>query len=207
MTLSQSDLRDLLRQLHDALVLQDSPPIDWIVCGGSALSLQALTGRTTEDVDVLALWRTDTKQAVAPGSFPDPVAKAIDRVAEANPSLRGRSGSRRRWVNLGPQEITRQGLPEGFAGRLVPLRIGERLTLHLLGRLDLIVLKLYAACDDLGDRQHVHVGDLLRLSPTAEDLAFALDWVLTRPDPEHRIRPALKRLLQEFGHDDLAYYV
>jgi hypothetical protein len=207
MTLSASNLPTLLRQLHDALVLEDAAPIDWIVCGGSALSLQALTGRTTQDVDVLAHWRADTLEAVAPGSFAAPVARAIDRVAEAHATLRRRDGSGRRWVNLGPQEIARQGLPEGFAGRLVTFRIGERLTLHLLGRLDLIALKLYAASDDLGDRQQVHIGDLVRLAPTAAELAFALEWVLTRPDPEHRIRPSLKRLLQELGHDDLAYYV
>ena len=199
-----NDLPKLLRELHDALVLEDAPPVEWIVCGGTALALQNLTVRTTRDVDVLAEWEATTLEAIAIGTFPPAVRRAIDRVAAAHPEL---GGTLPAWVNLGPQQIVSEGLPDGFDSRLVTFRIGPRLALHLLGRLDLIALKLYAASDDLGGRQEIHLDDLIQLKTTAVDLEFALAWAVRMPDPQHRLRPALKRIIEDLGHDDLAYYL
>lgn len=199
-----TNLPELLRQLHDALVLEDAPPVEWIVCGGTALALQNLTVRTTRDIDVLAQWKGETLEVISIGTFSPAVRRAIDRVAAAHPEL---GGTLPAWVNLGPQQIVSEGLPDGFPARLVKVRIGDRLTLHLLGRLDLIALKLYAASDELGGRQPIHLDDLVNLKPSAADLEFALAWAVRMPDPQHRLRPALKRIVEDLGHDDLAYYV
>jgi hypothetical protein len=45
------------------------------------------------------------------------------------------------------------------------------------------------------------------MSPSDEELRFAIDWVITIPDSNHQIRAELREFLQEIGHDDLAYYI
>lgn len=204
MSLAIHNLNPLLKELNDALLLEDAAPVDWIVCGGTALALQGIGTRSTRDVDVLGNWMPQELQIVAIGIFPPAVERAIARVAEAHSELLD-IGSR--WVNLGPQEIVKCGLPERFAERLTAMRIGDRLTLHLLGRIDLIALKLYAAADDMGSRQQIHLDDLRLFEPTAEEINRAIHWVQRMPDPHHRIRPSLRNIVKELGHEDLAYYI
>ena len=40
MSLAIHNLNPLLKELNDALLLEDAAPVDWIVCGGTALALQ-----------------------------------------------------------------------------------------------------------------------------------------------------------------------
>lgn len=44
-------------------------------------------------------------------------------------------------------------------------------------------------------------------APNEEELRFAIDWVITIPDRNHQTRAELREFLQEFGHEDLAYYI
>ena len=98
------------------------------------------------------------------------------------------------------------GLPDGFADRLSMLRIGNRLTLHLLGRQDLMALKLYAAADEHGPRQEIHFADLKGLAPTFEELDWAVEWLRTLRDFQEK-RPTVKYVIERLGYEDLAYYV
>lgn len=174
------------------------------MCGGSALVLQGLGIRATRDVDILGDWDPIRMEAVAIDRSPPLVERAIRRVAEAHPELEG-MGSQ--WVNRGPQEITRRGLPKGFQTRLSTVRVGDRLVLHLLGRFDLVALKLYASSDDLSPRQRVHLDDLRAFVPTSVEVEHAIEWILSMPDPDQRIRTSLKRVVEELGYEDLAYYI
>jgi len=199
-----STILPLLHDLHDALLIEGAEAVEWVICGGTALVLQGLGIRSTEDVDVLGRWSADTGEAVEIGAFDPPVERAIARVAAAHPELRGAG---RAWVNLSVQPLLRQGLPHGFGLRLAAVRIGPLLTLHLLSRPDLIALKLLAAADDLGRRQAVHLADLQALAPTASELGIAIEWATSLPDPQQRVRSAIKSLVLEMGHEDLAYYI
>lgn len=203
-TLTIDNLRSLLCELNDALMLEDAAPVEWVVCGGTALALQGLGGRSTRDVDVLGDWVAKEMVVVAVSAFSPEVERALIRVAELHPELRGLGP---RWVNTGPAYLTTAGLPEGFATRWTTAHFGERLTLHLLGRLDLIALKLLASADDLGARHEIHLDDLRLLEPTSDELDHAIRWVTQFPDPNDRIRMTLKRLIEDLGHDDLAYYL
>jgi len=136
-------------------------------------------------------------------SFPPNVAACIRHVAENHPELAGLGTN---WINLGPSRLAQDGLPEGFADRLEELRIGNKLTLQLLGRQDLLALKLYAAADDTGRRQEIHYGDLERLAPTFDELDFAVEWIRTRRDFDAK-SIGVKDVLRRLDHDDLAYYV
>ena len=204
MPLSPANLLGLLGQLDDALALEGAAPGAWVVCGGTALILRGLSERATRDIDVIGAWSVDEGRVIRIGEFVDATERAIARVSAAHPELRGLGA---RWVNLGPQEILRFGLPSGCIDRLMRLEIGDRLSLYVPARGDLIALKVYAAADDMGSRQTVHSDDLRSLAPTAEEISAAVAWVCSLPDPHHRIRPALKRLVEELGHHDIAYYL
>jgi hypothetical protein len=201
--MTRDDILRLLQELEQWMQFEDCPPVDWLVCGGAALGLQGLQDRPTRDVDVLGRWDEAVLDAVGIEEFPEEMAACIRRVADNHPELAGMGPN---WVNLGPRALVQAGLPEGFADRLQALRVGDRLTLHLLGRQDLLALKLYAAADELGPRQDVHLADLKALEPTFDELDWAVDWLRTLRDFEEK-KLVVKDVLGRLGRDDLAYYV
>lgn len=75
----------LLRELNDALAIEGAEPVDWIVCGGTALGILGLVQRPTRDVDVISGWSSATLQIVQIDRFPPAVERAIVRVADAHP--------------------------------------------------------------------------------------------------------------------------
>ncbi len=193
----------LLKELNDWLAFEGCEPVEWVVCGGTALLLQGLVIRTTRDVDVLGCWNPISMQVVPLAEFPEQVCRCIAKVAENHPGL---AGMKDHWVNLGPSQIARWGLPPGYEQRLRTIEVGSHLTLKLLSRDDLIPLKLYAAADDLGQRQRVHLDDLKALEPTFDELDTALSWVLALPDIEPR-KPQLQAIVEELGHGELGTYI
>jgi len=203
MEMSPSMLRELLEDLSAWLAFEECEPVEWVVCGGLALTLQGLQSRTTRDVDVLGEWNVQKVEMACIEGFPEQVQACIERVAEEHPQL---SGMGARWINLGPSQLARWGLPKGFEQRLVMVRISDRLALHLLGREDLLALKLYAAADAFAPRQEIHFGDLRALNPTFEALDKAVDWMRTLPDFEEK-RTELKEVVRRLGYDDIAYYI
>ena len=203
MELTCDDILRLLQELEQWMELENCSPVDWVVCGGAALGLQGLQNRPTQDVDVLGRWDEGVLSVVGIESFPQSVIACISRVAANHSELAGLGPN---WVNLGPSTLVQEGLPKGFVGRLLALRVGKRLTLRLLGRQDLLALKLYAAADELGPRQKIHYADLKGLAPTYDELDFAVEWIRTRRDFEEK-RIAVKDVLRRLDHEDLAYYV
>jgi hypothetical protein len=203
MELSPETLDSLLRELAQWLEFEDCEPVEWVVCGGLALTLQNLQSRATRDVDVLGRWNARQLNVEPIDAFPATVKQCIERVAQNHPELAGLGP---RWVNLGPGPLARSGLPDGFAKRLVTRRISDRLTLHLLGRDDLLPLKLYAAADEFGARQAVHFDDLQTLKPTFDELDRAVEWIRGLSDFE-QVRPELNQAGRDLGDDDLAYYI
>ena len=112
--------------------------------------------RVTRDVDVLALRGPTGLESADP--FPKELAEAKDRVAaDFGPPLD--------WLNAGPTELLRFGLPDGFWDRVVTRSYGPALTVHYAGRLDQIHFKLYAMVDQGAGR---HEADLRALAPTHE---------------------------------------
>lgn len=198
----------LLRELNDALAIEGAEPVDWIVCGGTALGIIGVVQRPTRDIDVIGGWSSATLEIVQIDQFPLAVERAIARVADAHPELQSFGITNERpWVNLGAKGLLNFGLPSGCKDRLTPRTIGTHLTLRLPDRRDLIAFKLFAASDAAHGRQAVHKSDLRALSPNDEELRFAIDWVITIPDPNHQLRAELREFLQELGHEDLAYYI
>jgi hypothetical protein len=203
MPLWTHQIGDLLSEFADWLAFENCEPVAWVVCGGTALALQNLMRRTTKDVDVIGAWDQTLLQIKSIQKFPDKVQDCIRKVAQAHPELQGMN---ERWINLGPANLAKLGLPAGYENRLMTVRFKDRLILHLLGREDLLSLKLYAAADDLAGRQSVHAGDLKQLKPTYEELDKALNWVLKLPNIDSK-KIELQSIVQELGYDDLAIYI
>ena len=205
MPLDESEIRRYLEELAETIEFSELPAVDWVVCGGAALSLQGLQPRTTHDVDVLGAWNESRGGIEVLDRISKELRACIEQVGRAHTEL---ASNARTWVNLGPRQLAVWGLPEGFEARLVPLEVSPWLRIQLLGRRDLVALKLYAAANPQGQRQAVHRADLATLNPSVEELEAGLKWVLDLPDEQHElIRSELKGIIEELGHDDIAYYL
>ena len=78
------------------------------------------------------------------------------------------------WLNPGPTDQLKQGLPPGFRERTTRHEFGG-IIVHLAGRYDQICFKLYAAADS--DPGSKHVKDLIDLDPSPEEMRDAAAWV------------------------------
>ncbi len=160
-----------------------------VAIGGSSLMLLGLITRPTKDLDAVALVEHGKYLSAEP--LPGPLADAIADVGRA-------LSIGERWLNPGPTDLLRFGLPEGFEKRVELKRYGG-LTLHLAGRQDQVFFKLYAAVDQ-GIRSK-HAADLRALDPTREELLAAARWSQTH-DPSEGYRQELVKILTALGVED-----
>jgi len=143
-----------------------------IVAGGASLAALGVIDRVTGDVDVMAVRNENGMVILAPSTFPKFVSEAVGEVArEFNlPSD---------WMNTQMAAGLRAGMPPGFEERLTWKTYGG-LHVGFVDRRALIALKLEAASDDPPHgRSDVHLGDLVSLRATAEELDEAAEWVNT----------------------------
>jgi hypothetical protein len=123
--------------------------------------------------------------------LPEALREARDRVArdfDLDPN----------WLNAGPTDLLKWGLPEGFMNRIVTRRYGDALTVHFASRFDQIHFKLCAMVDQAGGR---HEADLRALHPSVQELMAAARWSMTQ-DPSPGYRMVLKEALMALGIDD-----
>lgn len=186
----QFDRRDLEEALITLgeLVEARGHSFELAVIGGGSLLLQGELTRTTEDLDVLA--RIDRGGYVTAEPLPEPLRDAVREVA-------GLYALGEQWLNAGPTDLLRYGLPRDFQGRCETRRYGG-LTLHLAGRLDQIAFKLYAAVDH--SPRSKHFTDLQELAPTREELLFAASWAVTH-DTSDDFKDQLDQVLEVLGVD------
>lgn len=174
--------RDTL-QRFDRYLAELGLTLEAVIIGGAALAMLDVITRPTKDCDVLA------------PELPIEI-KAASRAFAAALRAEG-TDLQDDWLNNGPASLAAQ-LPRGWRGRLVGIYTGAALTLHCLGRADLLKSKLWSLCDRVLD-----LGDCLALQPTAEELASALPWIERQdgnPDwPEH-VRATLADLGRRLGH-------
>ena len=185
-------LEEALRTLGS--VLQErKTPYSLLIVGGSGLLLLRLIDRPTGDLDVVGM--SDNGRYVKIESLPQPLAEAAVQVAQALELSED-------WLNTGPASLMDFGLPQGWEERIEVRRYGG-LEIHVPSRFDQICFKLYAAVDRGPDDKHFH--DLVRLTPTKEELLTAAAWTRTH-DPSEGFRTMLIGCLDHFGvgADDVA---
>jgi len=145
---------------------------DCVVAGGASLAALGVLVRVTGDVDVMAVRDDHGNIVLAPQAFPPFLATAIRDIARE-------FNLPEQWMNTQMAAGLKAGMPPGFAERLSWRRFGG-LHVGFVARRDLIALKLEAASDDPPHgRTDVHLGDLIALGATPEELDAAAQWVLT----------------------------
>jgi len=185
-----SKLNEALSLLNEQLFLEGAESVHLVVCGGSALIATGLVPRTTQDVDVVALMDDGILKDPAP--FPEKLVRAAKTTADL-------LNLPEDWLNSGPADFFRMGLPDGFVERLQKKIVGECLVMHFVSRTDQIHFKLYASVD----RGGYHVTDLKALNPTAEELFIAAKWCMTQ-DVSEGFLYLLKDFLRVFGFENVA---
>lgn len=177
----------LLGALADQLQALGSQ-IEIVVIGGSALTALGLVKRATRDVDVLAIADAGELRHAEP--LPQVLLAARAAVAAD-------FGLDENWLNAGPTDLLKWGLPEAFMSRVVSRSYGSTLLVHFAGRLDQIHFKLFAMVDQGGGR---HEADLRALSPTRAELVASARWSITQ-DPSPGYRSVLQDALHALGVD------
>ena len=139
------------------------------------MNLLGYVSRATTDVDIIAFGTGATDEGERLIRPPRPLPHELVVAAKAVASA---MNLRADWLNAGPEMQWDLGLPPGLESRL-EWRQFAALAVGLVGRLDLIYLKLYAAADATGPTS-VHFQDLMALSPTVDELEAARNWINLR---------------------------
>ena len=155
--IEKNNIQEILTALDRQIQVLNGSPIGLVVCGGTALAALGLIARTTRDVDVLA------RASMIDGEIHVQEMKQFPNWLQAAAAVIGRDFNLPPdWLNLGPADQMKSGLPSGLAKRLVREEYGPYLTVFFLDRIDQIFFKLYAAVDS--GPNDIHVQDLLALS-------------------------------------------
>jgi uncharacterized nucleotidyltransferase DUF6036 len=161
-----------------------------VVIGGSGLLALGIIERSTRDVDLVALRSGDKLDSAEP--LPKKLATARDRVARDFDLPAD-------WLNPGPTDLLRFGLPDEFINRLERRDYGDSLSVYLASRYDQIHFKLYALVDQGPGK---HEDDLKALSPTEEELLAAAHWSRSH-DPSEGYAEILRDVLTHLGVDNV----
>jgi hypothetical protein len=194
--LSKKEMDKILEHLNNILALEDAPPIEIVVCGGSSLSMTGLISRTTEDVDVVGLMSKNEhgEKVIIPSKpLPDFLSRAVHRVAQDFRLFDN-------WMNTGPSSIALDGLPDGFTDRLIGKKYGEHLLVYFIARLDQIHFKLYAA--SYPDNRHLQ--DLITLKPTEEEIEQAARWTIKHWPVDNYHQKICREIIRELGYEGVA---
>lgn len=157
-------LRQALSTLG-ALLADRGLAFEIVAIGGGGLLLLGIIERPTKDLDALAIVEAGEYQIARP--LPERLREAVEDTATA-------LGLAKDWLNPGPTDQLRHGLPPGFRDRTTRHDFGG-VVIHLAARYDQICFKLYAAAD--GAPGSKHVADLADLDPTSEEMRGAAEWV------------------------------
>lgn len=163
--------------------------VEIVVIGGSALTALGLVRRATRDVDLLAIAENGELRLA------EPLPQAL---LAARATVAADFGLAEDWLNPGPTDLLKWGLPEAFMSRVVTRYYGTALVVHFAGRFDQIHFKLFAMVDQGGGR---HETDLRALNPTQGELMAAARWSITQ-DPSTGYRSVLVDALRVLGIDD-----
>jgi len=157
--------------------------LEAVVIGGAALALLGVVTRQTRDCDILHPKLSEAIRAAA-----TEFAALVRRErGELSPD----------WLNNGPSALA-ETLPAGWKHRLQRAFSGHALTLHSLGRLDLLRSKLFALCD-----RDLDLADCIALAPTSAELDEVLPWLELQdanPGWPIHVRDTFDELWRRLGH-------
>ncbi|MBW1878802.1 MAG: hypothetical protein JRI25_26035 [Deltaproteobacteria bacterium] len=190
--LDDTRLNEALELLGN-LLADRNQPFEVLAIGGGALLLLGLSRRATADLDIVARRKRSGWTKSRP--LPQELVQAVQDVARALGLETDKP-----WLNDGPSFLFEMGLPSGWESRTTMRQFGA-LTIELLGREDVIKLKLWAATDARApERRARDVGDLRRLEPTRDDLLDALRWCAAKDGTTGFVQASgVLRILRKLG--------
>jgi len=194
----KSAIEEALKRLNAKMVYAGLEPVELVSCGGASLNLMGWVSRSTSDVDIICVLQVVGTGEVRPLSGTTLPYKFTGLIAEVGSDL----GLEEKWLNFGQAPLMEFGLPYGLETRFKRMSYGPCLALHLIGRLDQIHLKLYAAMHPK-TRIETHLGDLMDLEPTEAEVQAAVGWLLARK-PSVDFKRKLKQVLDRIGHEKFA---
>lgn len=167
----------------DAFLAMRGLSLEAVVIGGAALSLLGVVSRQTRDCDILH------------PELPPEIVDAATEFAE----LRRRDGEvlADDWLNNGPSSLT-DVLPARWIERVQTVFAGAAITLHCLGRIDLLMSKLFALCD-----RGIDLQDCIALAPTSTEIDEIMPWLEQQdanPDWPAHVRATVEDLQRRLGH-------
>ncbi len=139
--------------VFDKFLTERKIEFEAVVIGGAALCLLGVITRETRDCDILS------------PEIPTSVMNAASDFAKTM------NGIESTWLNNGPSSLLKN-LPNDWSTRTESLFKGESLTLHTLGRSDLLKTKLFALCD-----RDIDLSDCIALKPSRVELLASIAWV------------------------------
>ena len=166
----------------DSFLAKRGHSLEAVVIGGAALGLLGVVSRQTRDCDIL--------HPKLPEYIQD-AAKEFARLRSTEGDLLDEE-----WLNNGPSSLA-DLLPPRWKDRLRVAYKGKSITLHCLGRLDLLRSKLFALCDRGTDIQ-----DCIALAPTNAEIEEIRPWLEeqdTNPGWPAHTRATLDDLEQRLG--------
>ena len=133
--ISSDSIENILKALDKNIGINGGTKISIVVCGGTALFALNLIDRTTKDVDVLGLIDKKTKKhkICYIKEFPKWFLSSAETVARD-------FNLPDDWINLGPANQIKTGLPEGLFERLTKKAYGKYLDVFFISRVDQVFL-------------------------------------------------------------------
>jgi len=191
----KEEIEHALKVLGRRMALDGAPDMEVLCCGASALCVLGLLSRSTMDVDVLGVVVRDLDLDPCE-VFPMEMERAI-----ANAGLE--LGLADDWFNGSASRMLERGVPAGTLERSFAHRrtFGPCLTVRFLDRRDQVALKLFAAMDPVDGIRHLK--DLEEISPEAEEISHALEW-MEEWESSISFRRKLKEIVTGLGFENLA---
>jgi len=191
----KEEIEHALKVLGRRMALDGAPDMEVLCCGASALCVLGLLSRSTMDVDVLGVVVRDLDLDPCE-VFPMEMERAI-----ANAGLE--LGLADDWFNGSASRMLERGVPAGTLERSFAHRrtFGPCLTVRFLDRRDQVALKLFAAMDPVDGIRHLK--DLEEISPEAEEISHALEW-MEEWKSSISFRRKLKEIVTGLGFENLA---
>lgn len=152
-----------------------------IAIGGTALNLMGVVTRETRDCDILS-----------------PTIPAVILDAAKEFAVQSSHELKTDWLNNGPSSLA-PNLPSAWQSRTVLVFEGKSLTLHTLGRSDLLKTKLFALCD-----RETDLSDCIAMKPAREELRDSLEWIIsqdTNPMWPNRVKSVFAILAKRLGYE------
>lgn len=188
----------IFRALAEQLKVEGINPMELVICGGTALNVLGLVRRRTQDVDIVAIAKRDSRGE----TVLDITNRLDDALLRAARKVQKDFNLRDDWLNAKTAAVITFGLPAGLMERVETREYQDNLIIHFLGRYDQIHFKLFAAFAGEG-RRSAHLSDLLALGPKTDEVEAAARWILTREASDF-YKHALKDFLQQIGFKNAA---